>query len=368
VHVADRPAYLTALGDAIANNDMRSVEFRVRKDGRDSAGRATVNFLWLEMRCQPISVAAKGRLDIEGNEVVAVMRDITMRKAQEKALEEARAETERANDSKARFLATMSHELRTPLNVIIGFSEMLQREKDLQIDGTRRADYAKLINESGHHLLSVVNGILDMSKIDNGEFQIQPEPFDVAAVVASCCALFELKAADAQTAITQDVASGIPDINADKRALKQILINLLSNAIKFTNPGGEIVVRVRRSGAVLSVAVEDNGIGVSAEDLPRLGKPFFQARGSYDRKHDGTGLGLSIVRGLAELHGGDMVVASTLGEGTCITVTLPMDCEITRLAHLRQSRIAAAKPAAATTTTPTAAAKGGDQEDVRISA
>jgi cell cycle sensor histidine kinase DivJ len=369
VHVADRPAYLTALGDAIANNDVRSLEFRVRKDGRDSAGRTTVSFLWLEMRCQPISTAAKGRLDIEGDEVVAVMRDITVRKAQEGALEEARAEAERANASKARFLATMSHELRTPLNVIIGFSEMLQREKDLQIDGVRRADYAKLINDSGHHLLSVVNGILDMSRIDNGEFQIQPEPFDIAAVVANCCALFELKAAEAQITIAQDVTPGIPDINADKRALKQILINLLSNAIKFTNPGGEIVVRVRRSGPLLSVAIQDNGIGVSAEDLPRLGKPFFQARGSYDRKHDGTGLGLSIVRGLAELHGGDMVVASTLGEGTCITVTLPMDCEITRLAHLRQSHAAAALiPPAAAATTPTAAVKSGEQEDVRISA
>jgi cell cycle sensor histidine kinase DivJ len=369
VHVADRPAYLTALGDAIAKNDVRSLEFRVRKDGRDSAGRTTVSFLWLEMRCQPISTAAKGRLDIEGDEVVAVMRDITVRKAQEGALEEARAEAERANASKARFLATMSHELRTPLNVIIGFSEMLQREKDLQIDGVRRADYAKLINDSGHHLLSVVNGILDMSRIDNGEFQIQPEPFDIAAVVANCCALFELKAAEAQITIAQDVTPGIPDINADKRALKQILINLLSNAIKFTNPGGEIVVRVRRSGPLLSVAIQDNGIGVSAEDLPRLGKPFFQARGSYDRKHDGTGLGLSIVRGLAELHGGDMVVASTLGEGTCITVTLPMDCEITRLAHLRQSHAAAALiPPAAAATTPTAAVKSGEQEDVRISA
>jgi cell cycle sensor histidine kinase DivJ len=369
VHVADRPAYLSALGDAIANNDARSVEFRVRKDGRDSAGRTTVSFLWLEMRCQPISTAVKGRLDIEGDEVVAVMRDITVRKAQEEALEEARAEAERANASKARFLATMSHELRTPLNVIIGFSEMLQREKDLQIDGVRRADYAKLINDSGHHLLSVVNGILDMSRIDNGEFQIQPEPFDVAAVVANCCALFGLKAAEAQITIVQDITPGIPDINADKRALKQILINLLSNAIKFTNPGGEIVVRVRRSGPLLSVAIQDNGIGVSAEDLPRLGKPFFQARGSYDRKHDGTGLGLSIVRGLAELHGGDMVVASTLGEGTCITVTLPMDCEITRFAHLRQSRAAAApKPPAAATTTPTAAVKSSEQEDVRISA
>jgi len=375
VHVADRPAYLTALSEALSRNEPRSVEFRVRKDDQDAAGRATVSFLWIEMRCQPIDHAAKNRLDIEGNQVVAVMRDISVRKAQEQALEEARAEAERANASKARFLATMSHELRTPLNVIIGFSEMLQREQDLQIDSARRADYAKLINDSGHHLLSVVNGILDMSKIDNGEFKIQPEPFDVAAVVANCCALFELKAAEAKIAIVQDVSSGIPEINADKRALKQILINLLSNAIKFTNPGGEIVVRVRGAGAQLSVAVQDNGIGVSAEDLPRLGKPFFQARGSYDRKHDGTGLGLSIVRGLAELHGGTMEVASTLGEGTCITVTLPMDCEARPLVHLQVTSTRRGSAGWLATTPSSAVAATGaerdvrrDQEDVRISA
>lgn len=366
VHVADRPAYLSALSDAIAYDDARSVEIRVRKDVTDSAGRISVSFLWIEMRCQPLDVATNGRLDVESEQVVAVMRDITPRKMQEEALAEAHAEAERANASKARFLATMSHELRTPLNIIIGFSEMLQKEKDLQIDAVRRVDYAKLINDSGHHLLSVVNGILDMSKLDNGEFQIQPEPFDIGAVVANCCAFFELKSAQAQITVVQDVAPGIPDINADKRALKQILINLLSNAIKFSNPGSEIMVRVRQMGALISIAVEDRGIGVSAEDLPRLGRPFFQARGSYDRKHDGTGLGLSIVRGLAELHGGDMTVTSKLGEGTCITITLPMDCEITRLASLQRNRIlpaAAAQPA-----TPIAATKGGDQEDVRISA
>jgi cell cycle sensor histidine kinase DivJ len=366
VHVADRPAYLSALSDAVAHGDARSVEIRVRTDGKDSAGRTSVSFLWLEMRCQPLDVAANGRSDIEGNQVVAVMRDITPRKMQEEALEEARAEAERANASKARFLATMSHELRTPLNIIIGFSEMLQKEKELQIDDVRRVDYAKLINDSGHHLLSVVNGILDMSKLDNGEFQIQPEPFDVGAVVANCCAFFELKTAQARITLVQDVAPGIPDINADKRALKQILINLLSNAIKFSNPGSEVTVRVRQMGALITIAVEDKGIGVSAEDLPRLGRPFFQAQGSYDRKHDGTGLGLSIVRGLAELHGGDMAVTSKLGEGTCITITLPTDCEITRVASLQRNRISPA--VTAQPATPMAALKGGDQEDVRISA
>jgi cell cycle sensor histidine kinase DivJ len=332
VHVADRPAYLTALSDALDTDDGRSVEFRLRKEIKDAEGGVGVTFIWIEMRCRLLDQASgePSKSKAHSREIVAVMRDITDRKSQERAIEDARAEAERANTAKGRFLATMSHELRTPLNVIIGFSEMLQREKDMQLDSTRRADYAKLINDSGHHLLSVVNGILDMSKIDTGEFEIQLEPFGMAGVIANCCALFELKASDAGITIRQEVASDLPEINADQRALKQILINLLSNALKFTNRDGRIVITTRADASSIYLDVEDNGIGVSAEDLPRLGNPFFQARGSYDRRHDGTGLGLSIVRGLVELHAGDMSLRSRLGEGTCVTIRLPIDCETAR--------------------------------------
>src|SRR6185437_6659042 len=164
VHVADRPAYLTALADAAAKGGDRTLEFRIRR-GDDKA-----RFVWVEMRCHPISGPGATC------EVVAVLRDIGERKAQERALEIARAESQRANAAKSRFLATMSHELRTPLNAIIGFSEMLGNES-LMLEGPRKLEYARLINESGRHLLSVVNGILEKSKMETGNFEIVPEPF-----------------------------------------------------------------------------------------------------------------------------------------------------------------------------------------------
>jgi cell cycle sensor histidine kinase DivJ len=330
VHVGDRPAYLTALADAAATGEMRSVEFRIRRDTPDdTTGIAAGQFIWVEMRCRPLDGAA-GATDDAVREVVAVMRDVTERKLQEQALEDARAEAEQANTSKSRFLATMSHELRTPLNAIIGFSEMLTREEEMRIDGVRRREYAKLINDSGNHLLAVVNGILDMSKMETGDFEIRPEPFAPGQVINGCCDILALKARDQGIELTLRLNPDLPEIVADKRAFKQIMINLLSNAVKFTDRGGRVTVSARAEGAVLVVVVEDSGVGIGAEDLPKIGKPFFQARAAYDRRHDGTGLGLSIVRGLLMLHGGHMDIASRLGEGTCITVRLPVDCEASR--------------------------------------
>jgi cell cycle sensor histidine kinase DivJ len=258
------------------------------------------------------------------------MRDVTERKTQEQALEEARTDAEQANTAKGRFLATMSHELRTPLNAIIGFSEMLANETQMRLDFERRREYAVLINDSGKHLLSVVNGILDMTRLDTGDFEIRPEAFRLAGVIVGCCDLLALKAREAGLDVAVDVPPEPAEIVADKRALKQILINLLSNAIKFTDRGGRIKVSAAAEGTMVAIMVEDNGIGIGEEDLPRVGRPFFQARGSYDRRHDGTGLGLSIVKGLVELHGGDIAIRSRVGEGTRVTVRLPLDCEKAR--------------------------------------
>jgi cell cycle sensor histidine kinase DivJ len=324
VHVADRPAYLTALGDTAALGEGRSVEFRIRRE----AGEGTaVQFVWIEMRCRPLDSASGEKADPEMREVVAVLRDVSRRKAQEAALEEARAESDRANAAKSLFVATMSHELRTPLNVIIGFSEMLTKEAPMLLDAARRQEYAQLINESGHHLLSVVNGILDMSKIEAGNFEITPEPFAPARVIKNCCDLLGLKASEAGIDVVMCVAEDIPEIVADKRALNQILLNLLSNAIKFTGRGGHVTVTAKQEASSFLLTVEDTGVGISPEDLPHIGDPFFQARAQYYDRHEGTGLGLSIVKGLAALHGGDLQISSRLGEGTCVTLRLPIDCE-----------------------------------------
>lgn len=325
VLVADRPAFLKTLTDVATSGGTRAVEFRVRRHVPDDPQASA--FIWIEMRCRPLTGVGAARGSAGRSQVVAVMREVTERKMQEEALDHARAVAERANDAKGRFLATMSHELRTPLNAIIGFSEMLMNEDAMPIDDARRRDYANLINESGHHLLSVVNGILDMSKIETGRFEITPEPFPPAAVIRGCCDLLGLKARDAGVELSLRISEGLPEIVADKRAFKQILFNLISNAIKFTDRGGRVTVAAAVEGDALAVSIEDTGVGIGEEDLPRLGDPFFQARASYDRPYDGTGLGLSIVKGLVALHGGRVEIRSRLGEGTCVTVHLPRDCE-----------------------------------------
>ena len=325
VHVADRPAYLSALADSASRGESRSVEFRVQRTTPESS---SAQFVWIEMRCRAVDQAA-----VDGGserEVVAVMRDITRRKEQEGALEEVRAEAERANAAKSRFLATMSHELRTPLNAIIGFSEMLNNESALMLDAKRRHDYAQLINDSGQHLLSVVNGILDMSKIESGNFEITPEPFAPRQVIQECCTLLGYKAREVGIDLVVELPESLPEMIADKRSLSQIMLNLISNAIKFTKRGGRITVSARADAANVTVAVQDTGVGIGSDDLPRIGDPFFQARSSYDRHHDGTGLGLSSVKGLLGLHGGGMEIESKLGEGTRVTIRLPLDCEAAR--------------------------------------
>lgn len=318
VHVADRPAYLKALSDAARGHDSASVEFRLKRDHPS-------DFIWLEMRCRPIEAAVGIGIDADADaEVVSVMRDVTERKAQEHALETARLAAEQADASKTRFLATMSHELRTPLNAIIGFSEMIAREDEMMIDARRRKEYATLINESGHHLLSVVNGILDISKMESGNFEIMPEPFAPRDMLVSCSNLMVLKARENGIDLTTRAPGDLPQMVGDPRAFRQILLNLLSNAIKFTERGGAVTVTAAVDGSRLLLRVIDTGVGIGADDLKRLGEPFFQAGKTYQRRHEGTGLGLSIVKSLAELHGGEMTIRSAIDEGTTVTVALPL--------------------------------------------
>jgi len=324
IHVADRPAYLTALSEAAVSGQPRSVEFRIVQGSQIPA--SAPRFIWVEMRSRPLD--GHPHLPDSGErEVVSVLRDVTDRKAQDQMLEHARLAAEHASAAKGLFLATMSHELRTPLNAIIGFSDMLLNEEMLNLKASCRYDYAQLINESGHHLLAVVNGILDMSRLETGNFQITPEPFALSPVIASCCELLALKANESEIDLVFRRPPQLLEIVADRRAVKQVLLNLLSNAIKFTRRGGRVTVSARAETSAVVMIVEDTGVGISDADLPRLGDAFFQAGSPYDRPHDGTGLGLSIVKGLVELHGGHIDIHSRLGEGTRVTVRLPMNCE-----------------------------------------
>jgi cell cycle sensor histidine kinase DivJ len=322
VHVADRPAYLTALSDAARGGEARSVEFRLKRDLPRAERRVggPVDFIWVEMRCHPLEQASRS----SESEVVAVMRDVTDRKVQEQALDLARSATEAADAAKTRFLATMSHELRTPLNAIIGFSEMIVQEQALMLDAVRRKEYAQLIHDSGQHLLSVVNGILDMSKMETGNFEISPEPFAPRAALVNCCNLLALKAREGGIDLVTDARQDLPLMTGDPRAFKQIVLNLVSNAIKFTERGGKVTAAAEVEGSQLVLRITDTGVGIAADDLKRIGDPFFQAGKTYQRRHEGTGLGLSIVKSLVGLHAGEITVQSKIDEGTTVTVALPL--------------------------------------------
>lgn len=321
VHVADRPAYLTALSDA-ARGDVRSVEFRLRREPAGSE-RGQIDFIWVEMRCRPLD--QDQRRDVTAElEVVAVMRDVTDRKLSEQALDQARSAAEAADAAKTRFLATMSHELRTPLNAIIGFSEMIAQEQTLMLAASQRKEYAELIHASGQHLLSVVNGILDMSKMESGNFEIASEPFAPRASLMHCCNLLALKARENGIDLITDAPQDLPVMTGDPRAFKQIVLNLVANAVKFTERGGQVTVSAAASASQLTLRISDTGVGIAPDDLKRIGAPFFQCGKTYERRHEGTGLGLSIVKSLVALHLGELTVQSKLGEGTAVTVKLPL--------------------------------------------
>jgi cell cycle sensor histidine kinase DivJ len=275
------------------------------------------------MRCRPLEQTSEATAS-SGAEVVAVMRDVTDRKIGEQALDLARTAAEQADASKTRFLATMSHELRTPLNAIIGFSEMIVQEDVLMVDAARRKEYAQLINDSGQHLLSVVNGILEMSKMESGNYEISPEPFAPRAALLNCCNLLALKARENGIDLISRASEDLPVMTGDPRAFKQVVLNLVANAIKFTEHGGTVTVSASVEGSRLMLRVSDTGVGIAADDLKRIGDPFFQAGKTYQRRHEGTGLGLSIVKSLVALHAGEMTVQSKVDEGTTVTVALPL--------------------------------------------
>jgi two-component system phosphate regulon sensor histidine kinase PhoR len=234
---------------------------------------------------------------------------------------------EAAQKSRREFVANVSHELRTPLNAILGFSEMLGDAELAPRDFAKQREYAKIIYASADHLLSVVNLILDASKIAAGTFRILPEPFSLAPLIADCCAMVRLKAEAGGVALEQAANLDAGELIADKRACRQILLNLIANAVKFTDRGGRVVVGAEAAGETTLITVFDNGVGIPAESLSRLGDPFFQVRADYDRNFEGAGLGLSLVRGLVGLHGGAMKVESVVGVGTRVTVRLPRICQ-----------------------------------------
>jgi len=313
IHVSDRPSFLATLDRVSATANRDTVDVRLRTGADDQPQR----FMWAEIDLSVLP-GANGQ-----SEICALIRDISAVKQRATELTLAREKAEANDAAKGRFLATMSHELRTPLNAIIGFADILDEEVFGALGNDQQREYVGLIRESGGHLLQLVTDLLDMSKLDAGHFQIVAEPFAFATVVDRCTRLVSQQIEKAGLTLTIDVPDTLPELVADQRAIRQVLINLLSNACKFTPSGGAITLRARKDGGNLVLSIIDTGIGIAAKDLGKIGQPFFQANNAYDRDHQGTGLGLSVVKGLCELHNGSMSISSVEGEGTTVTVRIP---------------------------------------------
>ncbi|WP_293384274.1 ATP-binding protein [Phenylobacterium sp.] len=241
--------------------------------------------------------------------------------------ENEKVRAEGANQAKSEFLANMSHELRTPLNAINGFSEIMVAEMYGPVGDPRYKDYARDILNSGQHLLALINDILDMSKIEAGKMNLRFEPVALEDVAEDALRLVRNRAEAAGLALRLDF-SDLPEVEADYRAIKQVLLNLLSNAIKFTPRGGMVTVRAERRedplGERVRISVQDTGIGIPPEDLARLARPFEQIESQHAKTQQGTGLGLALTKSLVEMHGGLLDLRSAPGQGTSATFSLPV--------------------------------------------
>jgi signal transduction histidine kinase len=239
------------------------------------------------------------------------------------AMRKAKEAAEAADRAKSEFLANMSHELRTPLNAILGFSDLMINEVSGPLGNDRYRTYAADIHASGSRLLSIINNVLDLSKSAAGKLELVADWIDVREIVNSTSRLIRPLADKAKLSLTVDMLPGDLVVYADERLLRQILLNLLSNACKFTPSGGRVDCAVSANDAGISFTVTDTGIGIPAEHLDRISKPFVQVDSSLNRRHEGTGLGLALVKAMAELHGGCLRLASEEGRGTVAAVVLP---------------------------------------------
>ncbi|MFC7048151.1 ATP-binding protein [Emcibacter nanhaiensis] len=239
-------------------------------------------------------------------------------------LRKALLQAEKANRAKSEFLANMSHELRTPLNAIIGFSDILKQSADLNVSREKFTEYARDINESGSHLLEIINDILDLSKVEAGKYVVHEDVVWLEEIAGQCARLLVDNAKVKRIHLSSRFQEGFPALKADDRLMKQILINLLTNAIKFTPEKGRVdIIGTFQPGDGVMVTVADTGIGMSESDIERAMEPFGQVESYLTRYHQGTGLGLPLVRGFVELQGGEVEIDSTPGQGTNVRITFP---------------------------------------------
>ena len=317
-----------------------------------SAGARDIHPLAVSPTTMAVLVIAAGMF-IVGQALVMVLvdRHLAMRaKGEEQRLRDHIAELERtqralektsdelvvalgkaaeASKAKSEFLASMSHELRTPLNAVIGFSDAMVMEIFGSM-GARYKDYASDIRSSGAHLLSLINDVLDLTRLDAGQAELREEVFGLPELIGESLRMIQSQAQKADIALTTGIADGLPALKADKRRVKQVLVNLLSNAVKFTPTGGQVRISAQLSEMGLTLAVADNGIGIADEDIPKALEVFGQVDSSLARKYEGTGLGLPLSKQLMELHGGTLSLESRVNVGTIVSVTLPRERLVAR--------------------------------------
>jgi PAS domain S-box-containing protein len=274
---------------------------------------------WADNRKYPIKDASGMVIGLYG-----IARDITEKKNAEKLLEGAKREAEAANKAKTEFLSSMSHDLRTPLNAIMGFSEMMSLKTFGPLGDPRYEDYVKVIHDSGSHLVSLIDDILDLSKVEAGKYVLNEEDLDIKLLIHKCVTMISTLADLKRLELITDIPPGLPQFRGDERTMIQVINNLLSNAVKFTPQDGHITVSAKVTNEKsIEIIVADTGIGMSCDDMTKAFKPFEQTDSAHAKRHEGTGLGLYLSQNLIKLHGGQLKVESDEGQGTTFIVHLP---------------------------------------------
>lgn len=326
IHISDRISYLSAIDELRLGNAAAKVLLRFEAKHLDDE-----QFRYVQANLMATHDENGALL-----EFYIQSQDITSYISAMDKIESLESSSHESEVNKTRFLAGVSHELRTPLNSIMGFSDVLLHEIIAPLPDERQREYVSLIRQSGEHLLNVVNTMLDMSKIQNGHYKLHCDEFEIAPLLERTKDMLDIQAKNKDVDLTCRIAKGLPDIHADNRALTQVIINLVGNAIKFTEKGGVVSVDAEMDGSNFILRVSDTGIGIPKDKISQIGQPFMQVDSSLNRQYEGTGLGLSLVKGLVELHNGEILIESALGEGTKVTVRIPqMELERAQIPEIK---------------------------------